>query len=173
MDAYEPPRYDPPLYDPPLYDPMGEVAKGGRILWTRVAIFGGSLLLVFLLGRASAPAGVSSSEFQKLKVQLAAATDQIAELKRVPSTPTPTPEAKASPTAPPGPQEYVVISGDTLGSIAKKFYGDSTLAHIIAEANNITSPSSLKVGQKLVIPAKPTSNSTATPRPTSSSKSNT
>lgn len=53
--------------------------------------------------------------------------------------------------------EYIVESGDTLGRIAERVYGDSRFAKLIFEANRNTMPDedSLKIGQKLVIPPKP------------------
>lgn len=47
---------------------------------------------------------------------------------------------------------YVVKQGDMLTSIAKHFYNDYTKYTVIAEANNIADPGSLKVGQVLKIP---------------------
>jgi nucleoid-associated protein YgaU len=47
---------------------------------------------------------------------------------------------------------HVVKHGETLYSIAKKSYGDGKQWERIAEANPGISPTSLKVGQTLVIP---------------------
>lgn len=51
-------------------------------------------------------------------------------------------------------QIYQVASGDTLTKIATKFYGDSGKWDLIFDANkdSMSSPSSLRVGQSLVIP---------------------
>jgi hypothetical protein len=49
-------------------------------------------------------------------------------------------------------QEYIVQSGDTLSSIARRFLGASGNWQAIASANNITNPNSLRVGQRLLIP---------------------
>jgi N-acetylmuramoyl-L-alanine amidase len=66
------------------------------------------------------------------------------------------------------PATYTVKSGDTLGKIAVKFYGDAHKYPIIQRANNITDPSRIWVGQTLVIPpiagTTPTT-STAAPTP--------
>jgi LysM repeat protein len=64
----------------------------------------------------------------------------------------------AQPEPTPGqPTEYIVQAGDTLSKIAKQFYGNGNLWPVIFEANRDTlpDPSRLKVGQKLIIPAKP------------------
>ncbi len=47
---------------------------------------------------------------------------------------------------------YIIQPGDTLSSIAKKFYGDESKWHVIGE-ENFVEPLSLQVGQELRIPA--------------------
>jgi nucleoid-associated protein YgaU len=51
-------------------------------------------------------------------------------------------------------QFYTVASGDSLGSIAQKFYGDAVYFPAIFDANRtlLSSPDELQVGQRLVIP---------------------
>lgn len=58
------------------------------------------------------------------------------------------------PPAPPVPaaQTHTVASGETLGGIAKQYYGSEAKWPVIAAANGISDPRSLKIGQKLVIP---------------------
>ncbi len=87
-------------------------------------------------------------------------------------TETPTPEPTATPTLTPtpaptagGPTKYKVQSGDTLSSIAAKF-GISWEA--LAQANKLTSRSTLRIGQELVIPGAA---GAAAPAPTASSAS--
>lgn len=69
------------------------------------------------------------------------------------ATTTHKPAAKTQPAA--KHQIYTVVSGDTLTKIATKFYGDSESWEPIYEANkdSMSSPSSLRVGQTLVIPS--------------------
>jgi nucleoid-associated protein YgaU len=55
--------------------------------------------------------------------------------------------------APAGSTTYTVQDGDTLNSIAKKFYGDERKYTLIAKANNLTRGKVIVVGQKLIIPA--------------------
>lgn len=57
--------------------------------------------------------------------------------------------AEGAPTATPEPFRYEVVAGDSLGGIAIQF-GVSTVA--IMEANNMSDPNSLYVGQQLAIP---------------------
>ncbi len=47
---------------------------------------------------------------------------------------------------------YTVRRGDTLGKIARHFYGDSARYTLIVAANRISNPDRLAVGQKLAIP---------------------
>lgn len=47
---------------------------------------------------------------------------------------------------------YTVQPGDTLGKIARRFYGDASRYPLIVSANRITDPDELAVGQQLVIP---------------------
>ena len=43
--------------------------------------------------------------------------------------------------------------GDNLSKISKRYYGDANKYPVIAQANNLTDPDKIKVGQELVIPA--------------------
>jgi peptidoglycan L-alanyl-D-glutamate endopeptidase CwlK len=47
---------------------------------------------------------------------------------------------------------YRVAKGDTLGKIARRFYGDAARFPLIVAANHIPDPDRLAVGQELVIP---------------------
>lgn len=49
---------------------------------------------------------------------------------------------------------YVVRKGDTLGVIAKRFYGRMGAYTLIVAANRIPNPDRLRVGQELVIPSE-------------------
>ncbi len=75
-----------------------------------------------------------------------------------PSTTTP-PAAPASPTTPASaqpPRTYVMQRGDTLYSLAKRFYGDGKLWTKIADANRdkVRDVTAIPVGTVLVIPPK-------------------
>ena len=48
--------------------------------------------------------------------------------------------------------KYKIRPGDTLGKIAKKFYGDAQRFPLIVAANRIANPDRLAVGQQLIIP---------------------
>ena len=53
-----------------------------------------------------------------------------------------------------GNAEAVVKAGDTIGGIAKEFYGNAKYADVILKANpQVKDPKRLKIGTKLIIPA--------------------
>ena len=143
-----------------------------HVLWGRVAALGLALLLAFALGRVTTPSGPPDSQVQNLREQLSAAREDNAQLSedlaeaREQAAPTTTDEAEPDEEAttdeePPaegaeGQEDtYVVKSGDTLGSIAQRFYEDAALAGVIAEANGLSDPSLLTPGTELVIPVRP------------------
>ncbi|MHC4462193.1 MAG: LysM peptidoglycan-binding domain-containing protein [Planctomycetota bacterium] len=71
---------------------------------------------------------------------------------------------KVKPNKPALPKAYVVVDGDNLAVIAKKFYGDEegnkrTNVMKIFQANRkvLKSPDEVYIGQKLIIPPMPTS----------------
>jgi LysM repeat protein len=74
------------------------------------------------------------------------------DVKATPSSPAkPAKKAKANDPIPEGGKVYIVAKGDNPVTIAKKFkvsYDD------LLAANHINDPHKLKVGQKLIIPAK-------------------
>jgi len=96
-----------------------------------------------------------------LKKQLS--TGSQAATPTAPQTATIAPETKAPETATADstakPQQshqiYTVVAGDTLTKIATKFYGNAESWEPIYQANrdSLSSPSSLRVGQTLVIPS--------------------
>ena len=64
----------------------------------------------------------------------------------------PPPATTAPPPATLTPEQYTVRSGDTLASIAQRFYGASTLWTLIQAANPGIDPNNLQIGQQLKIP---------------------
>ncbi len=92
------------------------------------------------------------SQNQELKKLLFHQSQELARLK---NTPPPAPRRAAPPPRPvqhvTGSQEYTVQSGDTLGRIARRFYGASSKFPLIMKANNLDG-SALHIGQKLIIP---------------------
>lgn len=121
-----------------------------KLLWGRVLALAGVLLLIFLLGRASAP-DESTDQVEQLRAQLEEAQQQIAELKDVTPLPSespaptvsvsPTDEPTNDPTNEPTPEgtikEYMVQDDDTFTTIAEKKFGKVTPAIVdcLVEAN--------------------------------------
>jgi nucleoid-associated protein YgaU len=50
------------------------------------------------------------------------------------------------------PTEYQVVGGDTLSSLAERFYGESSLFPVISAVNDLAGPDQIDVGQQLMIP---------------------
>lgn len=155
FDPYEP----EPSYDWDYGEP--EPSRGPNVLWGRVAALGGAVLFAFILGRASAPGGIPEEQLTTLRADNAELQAEIERLEAredeadralptIEVTQAPTDESTAA-----AGQTYVVRPGDTLREIAERFYGDPLLDDLIAEANDITDPTELRVGQELTIPPKP------------------
>ena len=71
-------------------------------------------------------------------------------------TPATAAEASGATTSPGAPQVYVVVSGDSLVSIAEKIYGDVNMTGPLFTANRsiMSRPDDLRPGQTLVLPKK-------------------
>lgn len=63
----------------------------------------------------------------------------------------PAPTAPATQSQPTG-KTYIIKQGDTLWALAVANYGDGTQWRKIADANRITDPRTLQIGQKVTIP---------------------
>ena len=128
---------------------------GGRVLWGRVGVLGGALVLMFLLGRCTAPEGVPPNDLAAANAQiteLEAQNDQLSDQIAALSAQAPADEASEEEDTRAGWDTYTVKSGDTLISIAQDVYGDGTKFNLIAEANGIDKNNKLRVGQELQIP---------------------
>lgn len=134
-----------------------------RVLWGRVLALIVLLAVAFWLGRQSAPSSTNSAALADAREELQEAQDEIEGLEEQITTGTvadPTPEPEPTPeettTTTGEDQTYTVKSGDSLAAIALEFYGDSSLADVIAEANDINNPASIRPGDVLIIPPEPT-----------------
>lgn len=79
-------------------------------------------------------------------------------------SPAVTPPSKPAGTTPAGTttgdkREHVVANGDTMSSIAEKYFGDKNQWQLISKANPLVDPARMAIGTKLVIPAKPAASS--------------
>lgn len=147
--------------DPALALPSYRVYRGSI-----AALLIGSIVAVWLLVLPPARADQDGPPAALAGVVQTATPTATPEVTATPApsegspTPTATPEATATETptatATPDSQTYVVQSGDTLFSIASAFASDpsqiESLANAIAVANGITDPSTIQVGQELIIP---------------------
>lgn len=153
----------------------GEEA-GPQVLWGRVIALAVVVLIAFLLGRITAANGVPASDLEAARGQAAELESENEDLRsqvallesnQSDAAPAERPddqgeaddgdgeEGPASSQGRGGGLTYVVKNGDNLSRIAKKFYDDASLGTFIAEANSLTDPADLSVGQKLVIPDRP------------------
>ena len=84
------------------------------------------------------------------KIDQAVKADNIVNTIEVKKAPAPEPEPEPVVEE----RTYVVVSGDTLGAISKKYYGKASDYMKIFEANKdiLDNPDLIKVGQKLRIP---------------------
>ena len=99
-------------------------------------------------GAGTAAAGGAFADAVKRATEAAHDATSNAQTQSAPAAPAP-----AAPAAP-EPQRYTVQGGDTLGKIAKRFYGDASQWKRIWEANrdSIANPDVIHVGQEFVIP---------------------
>lgn len=147
-------------------------------------VLGVTLLLVFLLGRATG--GASDSEVEALQERVESLQAQNSQLEaaarsRATSPPPPPPAgdgagespdaaqspaapgAEASPSPSPGadsssqtlPAEYTVQSGENFSTISRDFYGSASFARCIMQANEYETATSLQAGDDITIPEKP------------------
>jgi LysM repeat protein len=166
--------------------------RGPRVLWGRVAALGGGLILFFLIGHWTGGGGGSSQQVTTLQKQVDQDRATIQQLQQslaaISQTPGANPTAGTTPGATPAPdasstptstatapatsgngQTYKVKAGDTLGSIAAKFYGRTNhdLVVLIEQANGMVD-ATIRPGQSLTIPPNPKASSgttaTVTPR---------
>lgn len=164
------------------YDYDDEDDGAGRVLWGRIGVFLITGLLLFLLGRACAPDGISQTEFDRvsaqaseLQLQRDEALQRLAQGGGGGSEPTgdtgteaesgggedPTEDATADSPDSETEEETEEDSGEGSGDTYIVEAGD-TLNEIaarfdvdpddLADANGIDDPSDLVVGQELEIP---------------------
>lgn len=136
-----------------------------KLLWGRVLALAGVLLLIFLLGRASAPDS-SADDLEQVRAQLEEAQQQLEEL--VDATPTPedspaptvttdptedtTPTTDPTETSPPKGKEYTVQDGDNFTTIAEDEFGEVSpeIIDCLVDANG--GEEVLSPGETIIIP---------------------
>jgi nucleoid-associated protein YgaU len=131
-----------------------------KVLWGRIVILAIVLILVYLLGRSTAPEGISESTLEQARAESAqleeenqALADQVDQLEAAQESPAPTTTTAAGGTDVTGEVEtYTVRRGDTLTSIAQDVCEDPSLDDDIGELNDISNPEQLSVGTDIQIP---------------------
>lgn len=103
-----------------------------------------------ILEREATPTVTASSQ-----VSPEASSVSVVPESRPETTSVPENKTIAPPPTVPRYIEYVVQRGDSLWSIAGALWGDSSLFRVIAGENDITNPSSLRVGMVLRVPVDP------------------
>ena len=148
--------YDPESYEWDYEEPRD---RPPRVFWGRIVALILLLAGAFWLGRSSAPEVDITSEIEAANKQLDQAQNEIENLEaQLADRPAATAEATPEPstTAASGEEQiYIVKSGDSLAAIALEFYGDSSLADLIADANDIKNAESIRPGDELIIPPEP------------------
>ena len=108
-----------------------------------------------LAAKVAEPPVVDTSEVTRLQTENAAMRGRIAELEKAAApVATPEPVATPPPAAPSETRTHLVQKGDTLQSLALRYYGTRSAWEKIYAANRAILPSKdqLKIGQQLVIP---------------------
>ena len=163
MDEYRTQQYE--AEEEPRYDwDYSEAPPPPNILWGRVAALVGAIVVFFLIGRATADRGIPEERYEQVKSQLASTQrevnrleDQLQAAQREATNQgsedvgTTGEEDQGRPLEK-GARIYTVKPGDTLTTIAERFYQDAERADLIAAANNIDDPSEIEIGQELIIP---------------------
>lgn len=168
MSDHETESFTP--YEPQTSSYDWDYAEGGpggegpetapNILWGRLVALGILVIVVFLIGRWSAPNGVSEEDLAAARADVRAAQEKVDELEAALTQPTVTP----SPSITAGTEDdtavdatfdgktYTVVEGDTMREIADRFCGDPSKDDVIADFNNIADPTLISVGTELKIP---------------------
>jgi nucleoid-associated protein YgaU len=150
--------------DPALALPSYKVYRGSI-----GALLIGSIVAVWLLVLPPAAAdqdGPPAALAGAVQTVTVTPTPEVTPAPNGEATPVATPSTTPSPTATPTPtptetaaqETYTVQAGDTLFLIASRYTSDNAeidqLSRAIAQANGITDPSSIQVGQVLIIPPR-------------------
>ena len=153
--------YEPepdPSYE---WDYEDERSSRPKVLWGRIVIVAIVLILAYLLGRSTAPDGISETSLEQARAESAqleednqALADQVDELEAAQASPSPTETTAAAGGTDETAQAetYTVRRGDTLTSIAQDVCEDPTLDNAIGELNGISDPEQLTVGSEIEIP---------------------
>ena len=152
--------YEPEPESSYEWDYEDERTSRPKVLWGRIVILVIVLILAYLLGRSTAPEGISEGTLEQARAESAqleeenqSLADQVEELEAAQESPAPTTTTEAGGTGETGEAEtYTVRRGDTLTSIAQEVCEDPSLDDAIGELNGISDPQQLPVGSEIEIP---------------------
>ncbi len=119
------------------YQAVIDLGKERGVQWKNVHLENDKLLI-----RGAAPSdAIKDAVWDKIKAVDAKFADLTADITVDASLPVPA-------------RTYVVVAGDTLSKISKKYYGDANKYMKIFDANKdqLKDPNKIQVGQKLKIP---------------------
>ena len=124
----------------------------GRIVLGSLAI--AAIILALVSNPPQIPVGLSKAGPEVKPTAVAAAIVSIPTAAPITSTAAPSTSPTMSPTGSASGRVHEVVAGETLSTIAKKYYGDASKWSKIVDANKDTlkNPDSLQLGQKLKIP---------------------
>jgi nucleoid-associated protein YgaU len=130
-----------------------------KVPWGRIVILAIVLILAYLLGRSTAPEGISENTLEQARAESArleeenqSLADQVDELEAAQESPAPTTTTVAGTDEAVEARTYTVRRGDTLTSIAQDVCEDPSLDNAIGELNDISDPEQLPVGSDIEIP---------------------
>ena len=152
--------YEPEPESSYEWDYEDERTSRPKVLWGRIVILVIVLILAYLLGRSTAPEGISEGTLEQARAESAqleeenqSLADEVEELKAAQESPGPTTTTEAGGTDETGEAEtYTGRRGDTLTSIAQEVCEDPSLDDAIGELNGISDPQQLPVGSEIEIP---------------------
>lgn len=130
------------------------------IIFVAVGLIIGVVITAALFSLLFSKPQITTGE-NELTAPIVNETELLQKTEVIPAAPEVMPATETTPVSAPaaatsGTQTYVVKSGDTLESIARRFYGSGTPAMIrkIQQANAMNNPDALQIDQKLVIPPR-------------------
>lgn len=132
----------------------GLARSGERVRWERFGPSEGGLFRITNLSVSDErrQQGTNAITHARIAITLTEASDAVTHVGPVSGGVKPPGGAANAPTPPTG-KSHTVAKGETLWAIAVRYLGDGSAWPRIADANGVTDPRKLAVGQRLSIPA--------------------
>jgi membrane-bound lytic murein transglycosylase D len=137
---------------PSGYPKTHSVIKGDSY-WALASRYYGDGSLLHVIEKANP--GIKLRPGMKITIPEPPAGSGAAAVAGSGAAPAAPPRAPGKPAAPPASasRDYLVQRGDTLGTIARKFYGDASKLHLIEQANPDLRYQMLQAGTRIKVPA--------------------